>query len=123
MNKYILKYKLLDVVQDVRDFIAYDILKSPEPKSPELPSSLELQGHTGNGFLWVEAEKYPGFIASGRSNQELREAIFDSMLRYFNVPRHIAKKIPDQFTLTLPNGKTVNPPIKDWSFKARLVTA
>lgn len=66
--------------------------------------------HKDNGGLWLESTEYPGLIASGETLEELREAVFDSILTYFDVPRARAKRMKDTLVLNLPDGKVVSPP-------------
>ena len=74
---------------DVVDFIKHDVLGFPLPKADKFSLdklNLEFETHhnPGEGY-WVEAKNYPGLVASGDTPEELREAILDSILTYFDV--------------------------------------
>ena len=99
-----------NLIHDIKDTILYDLLKKPLPqiKKPPLNLNFVLRSKAGEG-LWLEAKDYPGLIASGDTPEELREALFDSILTYFDVPRAVAKRIPDILVLKLPDGKEIRP--------------
>ena len=62
-----------------------------------------------DGGFWVKAEKYPGLRASGRTPEELCEALHDAILTYFDVPRGMANRLPNNLTLQMPDGTIVAP--------------
>lgn len=100
---------LLDLV----DVIRFDLLNQPLPDAKgfsidKLNTKFKL--HQDNEELWLEPMEYPGLIASGSTPEELREAVFDSILTYFDVPRARAKRMKDILILNLPNGKVISPP-------------
>lgn len=98
------------IVSDFKDTILYDFLKKPLPEVKNLTWEMGFVLHKEKkGGMWVEAKDYPGLIASGDTPEELREALFDSILTYFDVPRTVAKRIPDVLVLNLPNGKEIRP--------------
>ncbi|TSC87305.1 MAG: hypothetical protein G01um101416_519 [Microgenomates group bacterium Gr01-1014_16] len=117
----IVKYKLIDLLLDLKDFVLFDILRNRPPSLPPFKLDLQFKTHRDRGLIWVESVDYPGLIASGENESELREAIFDSILTYFDVPRYRARKLPDTLTLKLDDGTVVYPP--EPVFRARLVTA
>mgnify|MGYP000002164980 CR=1 FL=1 len=97
---------------DIRDVIAHDLLNRPLPEAPCIDFEQEFVFHKEKGGgMWIESKKYPGLIASGETYKELREAIFDSILTYFDVPRATAKRMLDSLRLNLPNGKTIKPKV------------
>lgn len=99
-----------DLILDIRDLVLYDLLKRPLPEPPSFTYKHEVAIHRekGGGF-WLESKDFPGLIASGDTLEELREALLDSILTYFDVPRAVAKRLPDQLILKLPNGKVIKP--------------
>ncbi|MBU0619368.1 hypothetical protein KKD62_03985 [Patescibacteria group bacterium] len=102
---------MINILLDLKDFIVYDVFKKPLPEPPDFTLKHNFVLHKEkNGGSWMESKKYPGLIASGDSPEELREALLDSILTYFDVPRAYAKRLPDTLTLNLPNGKTILPP-------------
>lgn len=114
---------LQDLFRDFIDFILYDILKKelPIPKNFSLDKlRLNFELHKEKGGLWVEARSYPGLVASGENLQELREAIFDSILTYFDVPRSTAKRLEDTLVLNLPDGSHVEPPLRQKLIEVKL---
>ncbi len=94
---------------DILDVINYDLLKKPLPKLPEINYKQDFILRKENGGYWLESKEFPGLVASGKTLVELREALFDSMLTYFDVPRVVAKRLPDQLELRLPKGRVVRP--------------
>lgn len=110
MNLYMMKYKIWDLLQDFSDFVNYDLIKKSPPDLPNFKLDLQFKEHRKNGLIWVESIDYPGLIASGRSKVELREAVFDAILTYFDVPRYRAKRLPDLLRLTLGDGTVMLPP-------------
>lgn len=102
---------------DVKDAILYDLLKRPLPPMPKISFEDDfVHLKEDHGFV-IESRKYPGLIASGETEAELREALFDTMLTYFDVPRATAKRLPDTLVLKLPNGKTINPPSPNFTIR------
>lgn len=98
---------------DVLDVIRFDVLNRPLPVAKgfsidKLNTKFKL--HKDKGGFWLESTEYPGLIASGDTLEELREAVFDSILTYFDVPRARAKRMKDTLVLNLPGGKVISPP-------------
>jgi hypothetical protein len=52
------------------------------------------------GFI-AESLKYPNLYATGDNLEELREAFYDTVLTYFDVPRDYARRRADDFAMTL----------------------
>lgn len=103
---------MYSLLLDTIDFLQYDLLRRPLPKPADFSDDklkMTFELHKEKKGLWVEAKEYPGLIASGDNPDELREALFDSILTYFDVPRAYAKRINDNLVLNLPNGKSVVP--------------
>lgn len=105
--------KLNNWFLDLVDILKHDLLGHPLPKAEKFSIdklNLEFETHhnPGEGF-WIEAKNYPGLVASGDTPEELREAVLDSILTYFDVPRALAKRFPDTLTLRLPDGTQVYP--------------
>ena len=94
---------------DVLDIINYDLLNKPLPKFSEINYKQDFILKKENGGYWLESKEFPGLVASGKTLKELREALFDSILTYFDVPRAVAKRLPDQLELRLPNGRVIRP--------------
>jgi predicted RNase H-like HicB family nuclease len=116
---------MLNFLLGCRDFFYYDLLGRP---LPEIPNDIDLDqeffvGKSGGGFF-VESKKYPGLIATGDTYEELREALFDSILTYFDVPRVTAKRTVDNLVLNLSNGRSVKPkkPLLHY-FRVKLASA
>ena len=83
-----------DFLLDIRDIILYDLLKKTPPKPKKLELELDFIAHKEKGGgVWLEAKNYPGLIASGDTPEELRKALWDSILTYFDVPRPYAKRL------------------------------
>lgn len=112
-----------DLILDLLDYILYDILKRPLPKfsPPTLDRQLQFVLYKEKGGFWVKSKEYPGLVASGDTLEELREALFDSILTYFDVPRAVAKRLPDTGVLHLPDGKEIKSHVP--IFDARLAAA
>ena len=110
--------QLSDFFYDFLDIIRYDLLRQPLPKPKDFSDDkLHLKFHLNKekkGGMWLEADDYPGLIASGDTYEELREAVLDSILTYFDVPRAYAKRYKDTLRLNLPNGKVVKPKKSFW---------
>ena len=105
--------KIKESVLALVDFFKFDILKQPLPKTDKFSLdklNLEFETHhnRGEGY-WVEAKNYPGLVASGDTPQELREAVLDSILAYFDVPRATARRFNDDLVLKLLNFSGPNP--------------
>jgi len=124
---YIISNMSLTTIQDIFDFFKYDVLKEELP-SPEgfsldkLNLNFTLHRKKGEG-LWIEAKDYPGLVASGDTPEELREAVLDSILTYFDVPRATAKRMEDILVLNLPGGVTVSPPLRPKFLEVKVATA
>ena len=113
-----------DFILDIKDFIIYDLFKTipPEPKKLELELNFIAHKEKGGG-LWIEARNYPGLIASGDTPEELRKALWDSILTYFDVPRAYAKRLKDKLRLHLPNGTFIEPDIPFWEREIKIQVA
>jgi hypothetical protein len=98
-----------NIIFDIRDFIYYDLMGNNLPEPPKIDFEQGFVLHKTKHGYWVESKKYPGLIASGQTLTELREALFDSILTYFDVPRPTAKKVADLFILKLANGEELRP--------------
>lgn len=94
---------------DIIDFINYDILQKPLPESPQVSYKQNFIFHKEKNGYWLESRDFSGLIASGKTLKELRAALFDAMLTYFDVPRATARRMQDTLILYLPNGKSVKP--------------
>jgi len=113
-----------DFLLDIRDVIFYDLLKKTPPKPKKLELELDFISHKEKGGgIWLEAKNHPGLIASGDTPEELRKALWDSILTYFDVPRPYAKRLKDKLRLQLPNGTTVEPKIPFWEREIRVQVA
>lgn len=113
-----------DFLLDLRDIILYDLLKKTPPKLKKLELELDFIAHKEKGGgIWLEAKNYPGLIASGDTPEELRKALWDSILTYFDVPRSYAKRLKDKLILRLPNGKVVEPKIPFWEREIKVQVA
>ncbi|KKS52544.1 MAG: hypothetical protein UV19_C0018G0005 [Parcubacteria group bacterium GW2011_GWA2_42_28] len=105
--------KIKELALELADFLKFDVLRQSLPKTDrfsldKLNLDFEIYHNPGEGY-WVEAKNYPGLIASGDSTHELRKAILDSILTYFDVPRAAARRFKDSLTLKLPDGTHVYP--------------
>ena len=104
--------KLIDMFYDVLDFFKYDVLgySLPEPGNFSVDKfKTKFRFYKEKNGMWLESTEYPGLIASGDTYDELREATFDSILTYFDVPRIYARKLRDNLVLNFPKGKLVKP--------------
>jgi hypothetical protein len=105
--------KVRELILEAIDFLKFDVFRQPLPRADKfsldkLNLDFEIHHNPGEGY-WAEAKNYPGLIASGDALQELRRAILDSILTYFDVPRAAAKRFKDILTLKLPDGTHVYP--------------
>ena len=118
---------LVNAFLDLLDVFKYDVLRLPLPEASgfswdKLHLTLVPHHKKGEGY-WVKAKEYPGLVASGDTLEELREAVFDSILTYFDVPRATAKRMRDLLVLNLPNGTKFVPPDKIKFFEVKLARA
>lgn len=102
-----------ELVFGLVDFLRFDVFRQPLPRADrfsldKLHLEFETHHNPGEGY-WIEAKNYPGLIASGDTPQELREAVLDSILTYFDVPRATARRFKDDLILKLPDGTHVYP--------------
>jgi len=98
-----------NLILDFLDFVNYDVLQKQLPEAPQFSYKQNFIFHKEKKGYWLESKDFPGLIASGANLKELRSALFDAMLTYFDVPRATAKRIQDPLVLHLPSGKTVKP--------------
>jgi ABC-type Fe3+ transport system substrate-binding protein len=103
-----------DLLLDILDFFKYDILKKNPPEPNNLHLELDFVLHKDGKGMWAEAKEYPGLVASGSTPEELRKALWDSILTYFDVPRAYAKRKKDKLRLNLPNGTIIEPKMPFW---------
>jgi len=116
-----MKYKVIDLFQGFSDFLKYDLLHNSPPIMPPIKMDLQFHTYVEDGVIWAVSKDYPGLEASGKTPEELREALFEMILLHFDVPRYRAKRIPDTLSLRLSDGTIVPPP--EPVFRARLVSA
>lgn len=95
---------------DLVDTLRYDVLGQEPPALPKFDPNLSFEVHKERKGYWVTSKTHPGLIASGDTLEELRSAIFDTILTYYNVPRYHAKRFNDNLTLHLSDGTSVLPP-------------
>lgn len=105
--------KVKESVLALVDFFKFDVFKQPLPKADKfsldkLNLDFETHHNRGEGY-WVEAKNYPGLVASGDTPEELRGAVLDSILTYFDVPRATARRFNDDLVLKLPDGTNIYP--------------
>lgn len=83
-----------DILFDLFDKIKYDILKFAPPKISQIPTEISIDIHYDkkNKVHWVDSPNLEGFIASSDNEQDLPQEIHDTLLSYFDVPRHFANK-------------------------------
>jgi len=89
----------------------YDVLKMPISPPPGFTEDIFTQRIIikkleGGGFL-AESENYPNLYATGGNLDELRDAFYDTVLTYFDVPRYYAKRRIDNFHLNLDDGTVI----------------
>jgi len=102
---------MLDILQDFPSFIKYDVLgfplDIPSNLSPDIfHQEIKIVKLSDGGYI-AESKKYPNLYASGDDFEELREAFYDTLLTYFDVPRYFAKRRLDDFKITLDDGKVL----------------
>ena len=101
---------MLNKLFDLYDTFRYDFLGQESPVMPKFDSKIKFKlSKTKEGF-WVQSDQLPGFIASAKTLEELREAMWDTLLTYYDVPRYRANRLQDKFELHLSDGMVVKPP-------------
>ena len=100
---------MMNFFLDILDFINYDVLQKPLPETPQVSYKQNFIFHKEKNGYWVESRDFPGLIASGSNLKELRTALFDAMLTYFDVPRATGKRMQDPLILYPPDGRSVRP--------------
>jgi predicted RNase H-like HicB family nuclease len=110
-----------DFFLDIIDFVRYEVLKQKAPIWPSMELDLTFDLHQEpSGGYWVSSKELPGLHASGDTLAELRTALFDTLLVYYDVPRYYAKKIRDTLTMQLSDGRTIAPPEPIFQVKLKL---
>lgn len=112
---------MFDKLLDLYDVIRYDLLHQEAPVMPKFDPNIRFKLKKSKEGYWVQSDQLPGFIASGKTLEELREAMWDTMLTYYNVPRYKANRLEDRFELRLSDGKEIKPPEKN--FVVRVICA
>jgi len=96
---------------DLKDNFLYDVLNLPLPSvqgvGPHIFQQRFKLVNTEEGGILAESEDYPGLYACGTDLIDLREALYDTILTYFDVPRAVALRSKDTFHLTLDSGVTI----------------
>jgi len=102
---------MIDIFQDFPSFIKYDVLGLPLDIPPNFSPEIFHQTITisklSNGGYIAESKKYPNLYASGEDLEELREAFYDTLLTYFDIPRYFAKRRADDFKIDFDDGKVL----------------
>lgn len=109
---HIVLMNISHLLLDLFDVVRFDLLNQPLPEAKGFSIdkfNTKFKLHKDGGGLWLESIEYPGLIASGETLEELREAVLDSILTYFDVPRARAKRMKDTLVLNLPDGKVISP--------------
>lgn len=113
-----------NLLQDLKDFVMFDILNRPLPTFiKEWENEIEFTAHKEKTGVWAEAKNYPGLVASAKNEAGLREAITDSVLTYFDIPRSTAKRMPDDAYLETPKGKIISPKKPRFGVRFKLARA
>lgn len=102
---------MFNIFQDIPSFIKYDILGLPLDVPTNFSSDIfhqkiKIMKLSDGGYI-VESKKYPNLYASGDDLEELREAFYDTLLTYFDIPRYFAKRRADDFKIALDDGKVL----------------
>lgn len=102
---------LNDYLLDVKEYILHDFLRIPYPEPNTFPESrlnqdFEIFNTEDGGYIAISKD-YQGLHATGRTLEELRTALFDTILVYFDVPRYYAKRMGDSLSLKMPDGTIV----------------
>jgi len=63
--------------------------------------------------VYAIAEDLPGFIASSDTLETLPEAVFDTFLVYYDVPRYQAKQLIPNVSIQMDNGIVVTTPVNE----------
>ena len=109
-----------DILLDLLDYIKFDVLGVAKPPLPPFDFSMQFDLHKSKDGVWVSSKEHPGFIASGKDINELRGAVFETLLVYYDVPRYHSKRIKDLVSLNFSDGTVVNPPQPIFSIKVRM---
>lgn len=105
---------MFDKLLDLYDVFRYDLLHREIPVLPKFDFRVAFKLKKFKKGFWVESDQLPGFIASGKTLEELREAMWDTLLMYYDVPRYRANRLEDRFELHLSDGKVIKPPEKNF---------
>lgn len=105
---------MFDKLLDLYDVFRYDLLHQEIPVLPKFDFRVAFKLKKSKEGFWVESDQLPGFIASGKTLEELREAMWDTLLMYYDVPRYRANRLEDRFELHLSDGKVIKPPEKNF---------
>ena len=109
-----------DFILDILDFIKFDLLGRSKPPLPAFDFNMRFKIRKNDKGFWLTSEEHPGFIASGKTLEELREAAFETILVYYDVPRYHSKRIKDLLSLNFPDGTVINPPEPIFAIKVRM---
>lgn len=102
-------YDLLhDKAFDVVDFFSHRVI-GVQLNKPLVPEQIQIQIHQSDpkSIIWVDSKDYPGLFASGSNPVELWESLNDAIYSYFGVPRYIAKKSGNIYSLPFPDGTAI----------------
>lgn len=92
-----IKIKLLESFADVHGYVTYKLLH--QRYVWDLPRSIKIEVNYDKKtktFL-ANAPDYNGLFTVTRSEDELEDSINDAIYTYFNVPRFVAKSLPNLF--------------------------
>lgn len=110
-----------NIIQEIYCIFKYDILKSsleiPDNMSEKILNQKVRIQKNEEGYF-IESLDYPNLYASGDDLGELREAYYDTILTYFDIPRYFAKRRIDNLRIDLADGTEIK--AKSYASKSRL---
>lgn len=104
---------LKDTYYDVIDYLKYDLLgqefQAVDYKFPpvRLRFFLEKDG------IYAISTDLPGFLVTARTMEDIPEAVFDTLLVYYDIPRYQAKKLLPNISIELDSGQVITTTSKE----------
>ncbi len=113
-----------NIIQEIYCVFKYDIFKAsievPENMDEKILNQRVRIQKSEEGYF-IESLDYPNLYASGDDLDELREAYYDTILTYFDIPRYFAKRRIDNLKLDLADGTEIK--AKSYASNSRFVGA
>lgn len=103
---------MIDAAYGVWQNFYYGVLgKRPSIDLTTIPQTLQFKNYYDkkNKVFWIEAVDLPGFLVSGKTQDELARNFHETMMVYFDVPTYFAKKLNPIISLDAINPKTKQP--------------